>query len=118
MDAVITLPRTRGGRPPETPPETRRTEEELGPNPRILIVEDEFLVATEIEAGLSENGFDVVGIATTAAEAIRLAKAERPTRRREFAASSRPRIPSRECTNALSRPRRSVGWRSRMRSRG
>jgi DNA-binding NarL/FixJ family response regulator len=79
MDAVLTLPRTRGGRPPGTPPQTRRTEEEFQRSPRILIVEDEFLVATEIEAGLSENGFDVVGIATTAAEAIRLAKTERPT---------------------------------------
>jgi DNA-binding NarL/FixJ family response regulator len=76
---VITLPRTRDGRPVRPPTETRRTVEEPRPNPRVLIVEDEFLVATEIEAGLSENGFDVVGIATTAAEAIRLAKTERPT---------------------------------------
>jgi DNA-binding NarL/FixJ family response regulator len=45
----------------------------------VLIVEDEYLVATEIEAGLSESGFDVAGIATTAAEAIRLAQAEHPT---------------------------------------
>jgi two-component system, response regulator PdtaR len=46
--------------------------------PRILIVEDEYLVSMELEARLSEAGFEVVGVATTASEALRLAVAERP----------------------------------------
>ncbi len=45
---------------------------------RILIVEDDLLIATEMEAGLSEAGFDVVGIAARAEEAIELAKAQSP----------------------------------------
>jgi DNA-binding NarL/FixJ family response regulator len=50
-----------------------------GPEPpRILIIEDDFLVASELQAGLSEAGFDVIGIAMTADEAIAMAKAERP----------------------------------------
>jgi two-component system, response regulator PdtaR len=47
--------------------------------PRILIVEDDFLVASEIEAALSDAGFAVAGVATTATQAVNLAKTERPT---------------------------------------
>jgi two-component system, response regulator PdtaR len=47
--------------------------------PRILVVEDDYLVSSEIEAELLAAGFDVVGIATTAREAVRLALAERPS---------------------------------------
>ncbi|MCC7048317.1 MAG: response regulator [Alphaproteobacteria bacterium] len=46
--------------------------------PRILIVEDDFLVALEMEAALSEAGFAVVGVANTAAEATEMAKASQP----------------------------------------
>jgi DNA-binding NarL/FixJ family response regulator len=45
---------------------------------RVLVVEDDYLVATQVESALSEAGFDVVGIAITADEAVRLAAAERP----------------------------------------
>jgi DNA-binding NarL/FixJ family response regulator len=45
---------------------------------RILIVEDDFLIAMQTEAALTEAGFYVVGTATTAEEAIVLAKQERP----------------------------------------
>jgi two-component system, response regulator PdtaR len=37
---------------------------------RILIIEDDLLVATQIETALTEAGFDIVGIATTGEEAI------------------------------------------------
>jgi DNA-binding NarL/FixJ family response regulator len=47
--------------------------------PRILIVEDEYFVAIELEAELADAGFAVIGTARTAHEAIRLARAERPT---------------------------------------
>jgi DNA-binding NtrC family response regulator len=45
---------------------------------RILVVEDDFLVACELEATLTEAGFCVVGIASTADQAIRLAHAQSP----------------------------------------
>jgi two-component system, response regulator PdtaR len=45
---------------------------------RILIVEDEFLVALALEHALLEAGFDVVGVAATAEEALELASSERP----------------------------------------
>ena len=46
--------------------------------PRILIVEDEWFIASEIENILREATYDVVGIAATADDAVRLAVAERP----------------------------------------
>jgi DNA-binding response OmpR family regulator len=46
--------------------------------PRILIVEDDYVVGLELEAGLSEAGFAVVGPARSAVEAIRLAGSQRP----------------------------------------
>ena len=52
----------------------RRTEaaEEQEPA-RVLIVEDDFLIAMQTETALIEAGFYVVGTATTAEEAIILA---------------------------------------------
>ena len=49
----------------------RGAEEEQGPT-RILIVEDDFLIAMQTEIALTEAGFSVVGIATTAEEARRM----------------------------------------------
>jgi len=46
--------------------------------PRILIVEDDYLVALALQARLSTAGFEVVGIAMSADEAVSLAKAEQP----------------------------------------
>lgn len=46
---------------------------------RILIVEDDYFAAMEIETALSEAGFEIIGIASTSEEAIKLAKAEAPT---------------------------------------
>lgn len=51
--------------------------ERTGEAPRILIVEDDYVVGLELEAGLSEAGFTVVGTANTAAEAVRLAASGR-----------------------------------------
>jgi DNA-binding NarL/FixJ family response regulator len=44
----------------------------------ILIVEDDHLVAMQIEAALKDAGLAVAGIAATAEEAIELAERERP----------------------------------------
>ena len=46
--------------------------------PRILIVEDDFLVSADMEAELSGAGFAIVGIATSAEQAVALALAEEP----------------------------------------
>ena len=45
---------------------------------RILIVEDDFLVAEDIEAALRDEGFHVVGVANSAGRAIELAAASNP----------------------------------------
>ncbi len=66
---------------PQIPPALENIEmDELGKAElaRVLIVEDDFLVAMELETGLADAGFVVTGVAATAEEAIRLAKAERP----------------------------------------
>jgi DNA-binding NarL/FixJ family response regulator len=50
-----------------------------GAAPRILIVEDDYIVSVEIENALRAAGFDVVGVVGAAAEAIEYARASRPT---------------------------------------
>jgi len=50
-----------------------------GANPaRILIVEDDYFVALDLEHRLMERGFDVIGIAASAEEAFQLAAARKP----------------------------------------
>lgn len=46
---------------------------------RILVVEDDFLIALQTEAALTDAGFHVVGTATSAEEAIALAKESQPS---------------------------------------
>jgi two-component system, response regulator PdtaR len=50
-----------------------------GERDRILIVEDDLLVASQMEAALADAGFGISGVATTASEALQLAEAESPT---------------------------------------
>ena len=45
---------------------------------RILVVEDDYFVALELEHRLREADFEVVGIAATAEEALELAVSEKP----------------------------------------
>ena len=45
---------------------------------KVLIVEDEYLIAIEVEATLNDADFEVVGIAASADEAVALAGATRP----------------------------------------
>jgi two-component system, response regulator PdtaR len=47
-------------------------------SPRILIVEDDYFIANELEHGLREAGYDVVGVAVTATEAVDLAVQLKP----------------------------------------
>jgi DNA-binding NarL/FixJ family response regulator len=71
--------------PPRLPPkdpqatsEPMQKSTETRETPRILIVEDDFLIAMQTEAALREAGFDVIGPATTAEEAIAFAIEDRP----------------------------------------
>ena len=47
-------------------------------NPRVLIVEDEILVADDLEWQLTRMGYEVLAVASTGAEAIALANDRRP----------------------------------------
>jgi DNA-binding NarL/FixJ family response regulator len=68
--------------PPKLPPlrnrSTREVETERAQT-RILVVEDDFLIGLQTVAALAEAGFNVIGSATTAEEAVALAKAQRPS---------------------------------------
>jgi DNA-binding NarL/FixJ family response regulator len=55
-----------------------RTYADAGRRPRILIVEDDYLVALDLEHRLLEAGFDVVGVAGSADDAIASATSDRP----------------------------------------
>jgi DNA-binding NarL/FixJ family response regulator len=71
------LPDQPGGRPP-----TVRRPERADPSRGaigVLIVEDDFLIGMQSELALTEAGFEVVGIATTAEEALELARQHRPS---------------------------------------
>lgn len=46
---------------------------------RILVVEDDVLIASQIEIALIDAGFEVCGIAATSKEALQLAQAQSPT---------------------------------------
>lgn len=48
------------------------------PARRVLVVEDEFFLAVQIEEWLLDNGFDVVDVVHTADEAVAVADSERP----------------------------------------
>src|SRR5260370_21893954 len=54
------------------------SDQRIEPPARILVVEDDFLVAAEIEIALSDAGFDVAGVAASADEAVELAQSRRP----------------------------------------
>jgi DNA-binding NarL/FixJ family response regulator len=45
---------------------------------RILVVEDDFLVAMQMESALTEAGFEIAGVASSGEDAIELALSERP----------------------------------------
>jgi two-component system, response regulator PdtaR len=57
---------------------TQRFEAEQGKT-RILVVEDDFLIGLQTVVALVEAGFNVIGSATTAEEAIAMAKAQQPS---------------------------------------
>jgi DNA-binding response OmpR family regulator len=46
---------------------------------RILIVEDDFLIASQMETALTDEGFEIAGTAGTGKEALQLAETQSPT---------------------------------------
>ena len=58
--------------------ESRGLEQRADHGQRILVVEDDFLVASEIEMALQIEGYTVVGVAASADEAIALARNAAP----------------------------------------
>jgi two-component system, response regulator PdtaR len=54
------------------------SDKQAEPPTRILVVEDNFLVASQVEMALSDAGFDVSGIAASAEEAMELARIQKP----------------------------------------
>jgi DNA-binding NarL/FixJ family response regulator len=50
----------------------------MSPTARILVVEDQYFVAVDCELTLQTAGYECVGLATTADEAVQLANAEHP----------------------------------------
>jgi DNA-binding NarL/FixJ family response regulator len=54
------------------------SDKQPGMSERILLVEDDFLVAMQMESTLTEAGFEVVGVASSGEDAIELAISERP----------------------------------------
>lgn len=56
----------------------RQTGNAVRPLRRVLVVEDEFFLAVQIEEWLLEDGFEVVDVVHTAEEAVAVAETERP----------------------------------------
>ena len=65
--------------PPSDQPRDSRPKHPRTDPTRILVVEDDFLIAMQTETALIDAGFDVVGTAASAEEAISLAREERPS---------------------------------------
>lgn len=76
----IEIEATKGrGRGPADGPSDRRGDLERSPREvRVLVVEDEWLISMEIEAALLDFGYAVVGVASTADEAVAFAERLKP----------------------------------------
>ena len=71
-------PRFDAPKRPQSAPEIVRGSVETPSPARVLVVEDDFLIAMQTEAALRDAGFHVVGPAASAEEAVALASEERP----------------------------------------
>jgi two-component system, response regulator PdtaR len=67
-----------GSRPVFARDDATSSDERTAEPHRILIVEDDFLVAMQMESALREAGFEIVGVAASGEDAIELAVTERP----------------------------------------
>jgi two-component system, response regulator PdtaR len=71
------LPRRRP-RPASSTDKGRSLQKRTAEPARVLVVEDDFLVAMQVETALAEAGFALAGIAASADEAVELAASQRP----------------------------------------
>ena len=55
-----------------------RPDSDAAAAPRLLVVEDDYIVGMELRLGPQEAGFEVVGVARSAEEAIAVARATHP----------------------------------------
>ena len=84
MQPPCRTPRPRSAAPPDQPsgePREKQRAETAGQadaGSGILIVEDDFLIAMQAEIALVDAGFEVVGVAAAADEALALARERRP----------------------------------------
>lgn len=79
LDQASIRPATRvGARPLFSPDDHSGAGTSGEAAPRILIVEDDFLVSSEIESELTAAGFSVVGIAASASDALEMAVSRKP----------------------------------------
>lgn len=60
-------------------PDNESTERSAQAPVTILVVEDDFLVSLQVEAALTDAGFDLAGAVASAEDAIRLVESARPT---------------------------------------
>ena len=65
--------------PPVQSPDHGRRRAKAVTARQVLIVEDEFFVALDLETTLQGAGFEVVGVANNALDAVRLAEAHNPS---------------------------------------
>lgn len=65
--------------PPVQAPDHGHGRDKGATSRQVLIVEDEFFVALDLETTLQGAGFDVVGVANNAHDAVRLAEAHSPS---------------------------------------
>src|ERR1700680_4664157 len=75
---LVTHPSAPAWEPIRFSSDERLAGQDKGEVPRILIVEDDYVVGLELENALSEAGFEVVGTANSAQESVRLAISKRP----------------------------------------
>jgi len=76
VERVAMTPAPGPGDKPKPQPSGERPDRQ--PPARILVVEDDFLIAMQTEAALAAAGFHVIGTAATAEHALELAEKERP----------------------------------------
>ena len=78
-EAVAALPIRRGPQLVSARDDAAGSKRDTLRRPRLLIVEDDFLVALAAEAALREEGFEITGVIASAEEALARAIAERPS---------------------------------------
>ena len=78
MNAIAAASRSKNDRGPVVASH-ESFDSEAAKNPTIIIVEDDFVIANDLEHDLVAAGYKVVGIASTTDEAIALSARERPT---------------------------------------